>query len=87
MASEPPVELFLQRRAAAWQVVCQIDILPTVDNFLKAQTGVEPEGKAIVIEMQGLCAAHLCGVVRGGGVGNVEIPDYASVVGGECIWR
>ena len=87
MASEPPFELFFQRRAAAWQVMCQIDILPAVDVFLKAQTGIEPEGKAIMIEMQGLGAAHFCGVVRGGGVGDVEIADYASVVGGECIWR
>ena len=64
----------------------QIDILPAVDIFLKAKTGVKPEGKVIVIEMQGLCAAHFCGVVRGGGTGDVKIADYASVVGRECIW-
>ena len=87
MASEPPFKLFFQRRAAAWQVMCQIDIFPAVDVFLEAQPGIEPEGKAIVIEMEGLGAAHLSAVARGGVAGDVEIADYASVVGGKCIWR
>ena len=87
MASEPPFKLVFQRRAAAWQVMCQIDIFPAVDVFLEAQPGIEPEGKAIVIEMERLGAAHLSAVARGGVAEDVEIADYAGVVGGECVWR
>lgn len=86
MASEAPLELIVHGRATARHPVCQIDIFLAVDHFLEAQTRVEPERAAVVVEVERLGAAHLHSLI---GIATrrigFEITDDASVIGCEGI--